>query len=208
MPVHLQASMRSVPEGTVSFLPSTVRVTSGTIKPLFRLSPFAFGYSLLAGCPILSPALGERMGDALRHRRFCYLLERARLAVKMVFEFLAILLNVRNDRHCCRIAEWTERTSQHVLRQVFQVVDILCHAAAGMEARERLLHPVRAFTAGNAPATALVLVELGHPQGESDNAHLVVEHDDTAGAEHGAGFEHRIEIHRNIDLVRGENLHR
>src|SRR5271157_886299 len=128
MPVLLQASMRSVPAGTVSFLPSTVRVTSAMEKPLFA-------FSLFAGCPILSPALGERMGDALRHRRFCYLLERARLAVKMVFEFLAILLNVRNDRHCCRIAEWTERTSQHVLRQVFQVVDILCHAAAGMEAR-------------------------------------------------------------------------
>ena len=36
MPVLLQASMRSVPAGTVSFLPSTVRVTSA-MEPLFAL---------------------------------------------------------------------------------------------------------------------------------------------------------------------------
>src|SRR5271165_259747 len=126
MPVLLQASMRSVPAGTVSFLPSTVRVTSAMEKPLFA-------FSLFAGCPTFSPAFGERMGGALRHHRFCHLLERARLAVKMVFKFFAILLNIRNDRHRRRITERTECASQHVLRQVLQVVDVLRHAATGME---------------------------------------------------------------------------
>jgi hypothetical protein len=41
--VLLQASISSVPAGTVSFLPSTVSVTSAIEKPLF-----AFRYSLLA----------------------------------------------------------------------------------------------------------------------------------------------------------------
>src|SRR5208283_341190 len=47
MPVLLQASMRSVPAGTVSFLPSTVRVTSAMEKPLFalRLSLMAIRFS-------------------------------------------------------------------------------------------------------------------------------------------------------------------
>src|SRR5271165_2073618 len=62
--------------------------------------------------------------------------------------------------------------------------------------------------ARNTPATALVLIKLGHPQGESDDAHLVVEHDDTAGAEHGAGLEYLVEIHPDINFIGSENLYR
>src|SRR5271157_2767179 len=45
MPVLLQASMSSVPAGTVSFLPSTVRVTSDIEN---RSSLFAFRSGLIA----------------------------------------------------------------------------------------------------------------------------------------------------------------
>jgi hypothetical protein len=49
------------------------------------------------------------------------------------------------------------------------------HAAAGCEAHQRLLHPIRTFAAGNAPAAALVLIKLRGAQGELHDAHLVVE---------------------------------
>src|SRR5271165_1080705 len=98
----------------------------------------------------------------------------------MVLEFPSVLLNVGDDRHRGRIAQWAERAPEHVLRQVLQVVDIFRHTAAGMEARQRLLHPVGALAAGNTPAATLVLIKLGDPQRELDNAHLIVEHDYTA----------------------------
>src|SRR5208337_802894 len=122
----------------------------------------------------------------------------------MVFKCLAILLDVRNNRHRSRIAEWTERASEHVLGQILQVVDVFGHSAAGMEASQGLLHPVGALTTWNAPATALVLVELRHPQSKPDNAHVVVKYDDSAGAKHGAGLHHRLEIHRHVNFVRRE----
>src|ERR1035437_2683781 len=76
-----------------------------------------------------------------------------------------------------------------------------------MKARQRLLHPVSTFAARDAPAAALVLVELGHAQSEPHDAHLVVEHDHAAGAEHRSRLHHRVEVHGDIDFVRLENLH-
>src|SRR5271157_607532 len=191
MPVVSQASMRSVPAGTVSFLPSTERVTSATIIPLFAFH----GYP----CP--------QAVDELRQCRLSHLLERTRFAVEMVFKFLPVFLNVRNDRHRGRIAQRAKRASQHVLRQVIHIVNILRDTTARVEARQCLFDPVGALTAWNTPATALVLVELDHPQRELDNAHLVIEDDDAPRAQHRSNLEHSIEIHGHIDLVRSENLY-
>ena len=79
----------------------------------------------------------------------------------------------RNRRHRRRIAQRTERPTQHVFRQVLNVVDVFLHAAAGMKTHQRLLQPVRALAAGNAPSAALVLVELHRPQRELHDALLV-----------------------------------
>src|SRR5664279_3737050 len=141
-------------------------------------------------------------------RRLRHLLIRTRLTVEVVLEFLTKLLNVGNDRHRRRVAQRTEGATQHVLRQVLQVVDVLGHAAARMEARQRLLHPVGTFAAWDTPAAALVLVKLGHAKSEPNDAHLVVEDDHAARAEHRARLHHRVEVHSDIDFVRRENLYR
>src|SRR5664279_3738675 len=52
-------------------------------------------------------------GRHLHQRRLCRLLIRARLAVEMIFELLTKLLNVRNDRHCRRVAQRTEGAPKH-----------------------------------------------------------------------------------------------
>ena len=70
---------------------------------------------------------------------------------------------------------------------------------------ERLLEPVRAFAAGNAPAAALVLVELHGAQGELDDADGLVEHDDAAGAEHRASLAHLVEVEADVDFVGGQD---
>jgi len=62
-------------------------------------------------------------------------------------------------------------------------------AAAVVEAVEHLAKPGGAFTAGNAPAAALVRVELDGAEGELDDAGLVVNDDDAAGAELTLAFK-------------------
>ncbi len=47
----------------------------------------------------------------------------------------------------------------------------------------------------------LVLVELDGAEGELDDGDGLVEHDDAAGAEHGAGLGHLVEVEADVDLV-------
>src|SRR5438128_8978780 len=113
MPADLQASMRRVPAGALICLPSTVMVTScgesvinlliqkvkSNIKTLFFRS------------------LGTTLCKC-RFRDAALVFIRTRLAIQMIFKFLAPLLHNRHRRDGCRVAERTECASQHVLRQV------------------------------------------------------------------------------------------
>src|ERR1700691_5072804 len=118
-----QASISRVPAGAVSFLPSTVKVTS------------AMGSCLYRSCA------GERPFRLVRVATW--------FAVEVVFKLLAKLVNERDGGHGGRVAQGAEGAAQHVLRQVTNVVDIFGHTAPGMETGERLLQPVGAFAAGN-----------------------------------------------------------
>src|ERR1017187_6928303 len=82
------------------------------------------------------------------------------LAVDIILKLLAKLLHESQRRHGRRIAQRAERPAHHVLGQVLHVLDVLLLPAALIHARQRLLDPIRAFAARNAPAATLVLVEL------------------------------------------------
>src|ERR1035441_5377687 len=102
--------------------------------------------------------------------------ERAGLAVQMVLELLAELLHKGQRGHGRRIAQRAKRPAQHVLGKILNVVYVLRRSKAEVEASDRLLQPVGAFAAGNAPAAALVLIEADGPQRKLDDAGPVVEH--------------------------------
>src|ERR1700683_5215512 len=87
-------------------------------------------------------------------------------ALQMIFEFLAKLLDDRDRGHGGGVTQGAERTAQHVLRKILDVVDIFLHSAAGMKASQRLLQPIGPFAAGNAPSAALMLIELHDAKGE------------------------------------------
>src|SRR5581483_7201812 len=82
------------------------------------------------------------------------------LALEILLKLGAELLNKAERGHRSRIAQRAEGAAHHVLGQVLNVVDVLPVAAARVEAHQRLLQPVRAFAAGNAPPAALVLIEV------------------------------------------------
>src|ERR1700691_1829441 len=149
MPTVLQASISSVPAGAVTFLPSTVSVTS---------------------------AMGDlvRKNGELFDCAFFFV--RAWLPIQMIFEFLAELLHERDSRHRRRIAQRTEGPPQHVLRQILHVVDIFHHAAAAMKASQRLFQPIRTLTARDTPATTLVLIKFHGTKCELHNALGIVNH--------------------------------
>src|SRR5271166_2227104 len=113
---------------------------------------------------MLPSASEKRMANSeersSNQRRFRDLFKGTRLAVEVVLKFLSKLLHVRNDRHGRRIAQGTERAAEHVLCQIPHVVDIFGDAMARVEACQRLLDPIGAFAARDAPSAAFVLVEL------------------------------------------------
>ena len=125
----------------------------------------------------------------------------SRAAGDVVFELFAEFLYEAERGHRGGVAERAEGAAHHVFGEVLDVVDVLLCAAAGVDAGEGLLDPVRALAAGDAPAAGLVLVEADGAEGELDDGDGLVEHDDAAGAEHGAGLGHLVEVEADVDLV-------
>src|SRR5438045_1259725 len=163
MPTDLQASMSRVPDGAVNFLPSTIKFTSAIW---------------------LKSLVGQHWN--LFNRAF--LLVRAGAAFQVVLKFFSEFLYEGDRGHRRGVAQRTEGAAQHVLCEVLHVIDIFSDSAAVVETNQRLLQPVRAFAAGNAPSATLMLVELHGAQGEFHNALGIVDHYHTAGAQHGASF--------------------
>src|SRR5207253_4815701 len=102
--------------------------------------------------------------------RCSMLLKRAWLAFQMRLKLLAKLVDDRNGGHCRRIAQRTKRATQHVLREIQDVVNVLAQPTAGMKTIKRLLQPVSAFAARNAPATALMLIIVHNALSELHHA--------------------------------------
>src|SRR3984957_10118601 len=173
MPTRLQASISSVPEGAVTFLPSTVSVTSAIF-----VAPAPRRQSVVRVPRALWPATACLGGDQAlsghhRFRRARFFI-RARPAFQMILKFLAELFHERYRRHRRRITQRTKRPAQHVLREILHVIDIFFHAAAAMESSQCLLQPIRAFAAGDAPSATFMLVKLHRPQREFHYALLIV----------------------------------
>src|SRR5690349_5798091 len=125
MPAARHASISSVPAGTVTFLPSTVRFTSAMNS--------------------LSCALGAHQLDQrlrLRRRWIC---------PDVLLELVAEFFEEADHRHGRGVAERAEGAPQHVFGEVAHIVDVLRGAVALVEARHGLLQPVGALTAGDAP---------------------------------------------------------
>src|ERR1700690_1250676 len=143
MPTLLQASISRVPAGAATFLPSTVMLMSAILECGAGALPRA--------------ALSTNLELRQNWLRYAVGLKWTRFSIQMIFEFFPEFLHDGNGRQRRRIAQRAKRAAQHVLRQILNVVDIFFHSGAGVEAGERLFQPVRAFAAGNAPATTLVL---------------------------------------------------
>ena len=112
----------------------------------------------------------------------------------MHFKLVAPLVHDRYRWDRGGITQRAKTSAQYALRQVLDIVDVLAQAAAVMEAGERLLEPVCAFTAGNAPAAAFMLVKLHHAQREFDHASIFVAYNDAAGAEEASCLSEGVEI--------------
>src|SRR3954467_14060537 len=113
----------------------------------------------------------------------------------MCFKFVAPLVHNRHSRDGGGIAERAEGATKHVLRQVLDVINVLFHTRAIVEAGKGFLEPVCTLAAGNAPSAALVLVKLHDAEREFDHACSLIEDDHAAGAEELAALGEAVEIH-------------
>src|SRR3954452_15667932 len=149
MPTLLQASMSSVPDGAVNFLPSTIKFTSAIwLKSL--------------------------VGTHWNFFNRAFLLVRAWAAFQVVLKFFSEFFYEGDRRHRRGVAQRAEGAAQHVFCEILHVVDIFHHSTAGMKTDERLLQPVRSLAAGNAPSAAFVLIKLHRAECEFHNALRVV----------------------------------
>src|SRR5882724_95951 len=164
---------------------------------------------------ILVGVAARRIGNGIhclvrsRHRQFgdlCRRIKRARTPFKVHFKLIAPLVHDRYGGYRGGITQWAEAPAQYALCQVLDVVDVLAQTAAVVEAGKRFLKPVCAFTAGNTPATAFMLVELHHAERKLDHAGLVVKDDDSAGAKKFATLAERVEVHVHLlGFFRGQD---
>src|SRR5215472_5576441 len=182
MPTALQASISSVPAGAEIDLPSTVMVTLFTSD--IRIS--------------------SRQNRQFLHAALW--LKRTGPSFQVGFELVAPLVHNRYGWDCSRVTQRAKCSSQHVLRQVLDVVYVFFQTAAVVESRKRLLEPVCTFATGNAPAAALVLIELHDAQSKFHHARLIVHDHYASRAQELAALAERIKVHIHLlGFGRGEH---
>src|SRR5579864_4084826 len=117
MPTALQASINKVPAGATICLPSTVIVTFFTSA--------------------ISNSTFSRNHWQLFHTALCF--KGASTSLQVCFELVAPFIHDRHRWNSCRVAQRTECSSEHVLRQVFDVIDVLLQPTAIVEASKSFL---------------------------------------------------------------------
>src|ERR1035438_7948277 len=175
MPTCLAALMTKVPGAALTAWPSIVRFMSLIVGQLKKVS--------------------------CEHGLGCMRV-RTRTPIQMRLEVFGKLLDNRDSRHGCRIAQRTERTAQHILRELADQRNIALLSAAVMETLQHFFQPGCAFAAGNTPATTLVRIKLHDAQSESDHAGVLIQNHRAARAEHAFHLCQSVEVHWDVALLR------
>ena len=122
----------------------------------------------------------------------------------MTFKLSAPFLHDADGRHGRGVAERTEGSPKHVFGKVRDEIDVFLTPQTGVEALQGLPQPSGTFPARNAPSAGFVGVEVHDAPRHVHHAGVFVHHHHAAGTEHRARFRQRIVIHRDIDLLGGQ----
>src|SRR3989475_3851297 len=136
--------------------------------------------------------------------------ERAAAAGGVLLELGPVLGQERAGRHGGRVGERTDRRAHHVAGDVEEEVDVAGRRrdVSVLEPPQDLLEPPRPFTAGSALPARLVVEEPLEDEERPHHTDGLVHHHDTRRAEKRARLLHRVHVHRDVDLVWGEDRHR
>src|SRR5579872_748383 len=102
----------------------------------------------------------------------------------MVFVFLAEQFNAAGDTAGGGVTKRAECFASDVVADIHQQVYIFLFAVTMLKAFQDFGEPVRSFATGSAFAARLVAVELGHAQYSANDAGILVNGNNAAGAEH------------------------
>ena len=114
-------------------------------------------------------------------------LEGARPFPDVRLELFPKVFEVAFDRHGRRIAEDTDSLPLHVVADVQEKIQVLFPAPAALDPAKRLMQPRSPFPALRALAARLVMVEARDDFPDPHHAGILVHHDHSARAAHGAG---------------------
>src|SRR5258707_5612165 len=121
----------------------------------------------------------------------------------MIFELAAEFLHDADGGHGGSVTERAERAAEHVLRKLFDQIDVLAAAQTSVKAFQHFAQPGGAFATGNTPATGFMCIKMHDAARHIHHAGVFVHHHHAAGAHHAACFGNGVVIHREIDLVCG-----
>src|SRR5271169_4878130 len=165
--IRAAAAITDVPGGTLTLRPSMVSVTVA--------SPVRIGVPVSSSC-------NSAMVDLLFRRD-----AHGRLG-----EILTEMIECAKHRHWREASESAERAVCHHLAKIAQQLDVLRAVPAGNDLVDSLHAAGRADPAGRAFAAAFLGAELHSEAGLARHVDTVVEDDDPAVAQHGAGRRHRL----------------
>src|SRR2546425_1713994 len=140
---------------------------------------------------------GDQFGRWLRS-------ERAALLADVRLVLTSEMLERAGDRSDLCVAEGAHRAACDVAAQAEQEVQILLPAAAVLDASQDLQEPETPFSARCALATGLMVEELQEIFRGPDHARAFFHHRDPAGPQHGPGLRERVEVHLDIEVLRGQ----
>src|SRR5437867_7308276 len=208
IPSRRAASMTRVPFSTAIGLPSIRTLTMSAITRSLSCHPEQREGSELIAAPrffaslrmtvnMSLPSYGDQFGRGLRS-------ERAALSADMRLVLIPEMLERAGDRSDLRVAEGADRAACDVAAQAEQEVQILLPAAAVLNASQDLQEPETPFAARGALAAGLMVEELQEIFRGPDHARAFFHHRDPAGPQHGPGLRERVEVHLDIQVLRGQ----
>src|SRR5262245_13758518 len=121
------------------------------------------------------------------------------------FELVAELLHVADVGADGAVVERADRRARAALGDVEDRIEILLAPFPFHDPVSHLVDPAGGFPARGALSARLVGVEARHDHQRVGNRYRVVHYDDASGADHRADVLQTVRIHRDVDLICGQD---
>src|SRR5438445_2432665 len=199
-PSRRAASMTRVPFSTAIGLPS-IRTWTMSATIIYLLCPLSLTLPLGGGregwgCLLVLMPNCDQLRNGLRP-------EGAALLADVRLVFVPEVLERAGDRRDLGVPKGADRAAGDVAAQSQQGREVVHLALPMVDPSKYLQQPQTSLPAGGALAAGLVVEEVQEIFRGPHHARAFLHHRDPAGPQHGPGLCDRVEVHFDIQMLRG-----